>query len=254
MIKALYLTAALTGTALMAAPASLAAAQDLEPQDRLERQEPQQARPSNEEGLPGAVALGRSADEAMMGWNVIPAPIADKDPETLTELERLSRSPSGVTFGLEGYDAKTDNPLKPVAVTLRALDKITATYRDIEIPIGEKAQFGPLTLLPRTCDKRPPEETPETTVFLEVYAGDEDVTLQRVQQARAHTGEDSDQPRPQPVSSIVLPGEKPKSSDTPSGQPLFIGWMFASSPSLNAMEHPVYDVWVIDCKMTDPRT
>ena len=41
-------------------------------------------------------------------------------------------------------------------------------------------------------------------------------------------------------------------ADPENGVPIFTGWMFASSPSLNAIEHPVYDVWVIDCKMVDP--
>ena len=36
------------------------------------------------------------------------------------------------------------------------------------------------------------------------------------------------------------------------GEPLFTGWMFASTPSLNALEHPTYDVWVIDCTMIEP--
>ena len=196
--------------------------------------------------------LGLSAGDEMMGWNIIPDPIDDKDPSTLTELEILSRSPSGVTFGVEAYDPRADNPLVPVSVTLRALNKITANYEDLEIPIGEQASFGPLTLLPRTCDKRPPEETPETTVFLEVYAGEGDVSLQRVRD-RAEGQEDGGLP---PVvkrsSSIVLPGEDPAQADVPSGTSLFTGWMFASSPSLNAMEHPVYDVWVIDCKMVEP--
>lgn len=184
--------------------------------------------------------------EIQMGWNVPPREPEEDEP--LTELDRLSQSPSGITFGLAFYDSKEDNPLKPVAVTLRALDKITARYRDLEIPIGEEAIFGPLTLLPRTCDKRPPEETPETTVFLEVFASEEDVQGAR---SRARLGQDvavSEQP-----STIVLPGEEPASEDELPPRPaLFRGWMFASSPSLNALEHPVYDVWVIDCKMVEP--
>ncbi|MEM9233324.1 MAG: DUF2155 domain-containing protein [Pseudomonadota bacterium] len=184
-----------------------------------------------------------------MGWTSIPGPLPEDENASLTELELLSRSPSGVTFGLEAYDAREDNPLTPVSVTLRALDKITATYQDLVIPIGEQGTFGPLTILPRTCDKRPPEETPETTAFLEVYAGESDVSGQRARNALV---EGDEQVSIAPVSnpSIVLPGEEP--AGDVEGEPLFTGWMFASSPSLNAMEHPVYDVWVIDCKMVDP--
>jgi hypothetical protein len=184
-------------------------------------------------------------DREPMGWNVAPAPPEDGEP--MTELDRLSQSASGVTFGLELYDSRSDNPLKPVAVNLRALDKITATYSDLEVEIGEQAKFGTLTLLPRTCDKRPPEETPDTTVFLEVYSSEDDESGRRARQAR--TGEDAD---------MVTTGRRvggPTSPNDPDieGTAIFKGWMFASSPSLNALEHPVYDVWVTDCKMVDPR-
>lgn len=198
-----------------------------------------------------ALSSGRS--DEMMGWTVIPSPASTSDTSRLSELERLSRSPSGVTFGLEAYDARADNPLIPVAVTLRALDKITATYRDIRIPIGEEAEFGPLTLLPRTCDKRPPDETPETTVFLEVFASGNDELGRRVRRDRQKPAPDASSVNNSvtqaDISNDVLADDEKKDSDA-----LFRGWMFASSPSLNAMEHPVYDVWVIDCKMVEPRT
>lgn len=175
-----------------------------------------------------------------MGWD---RPLPPTAPGAGGELEALSNSASGVSFGAEIYDAVVDNPLKPVAVRLRALDKITATYQDIEIPIGTEASFGPLTLLPRTCDKRPPEETPETTVFLEVLSNTNDVAGERLRVARGGA--------PATETSIRLPGETV--AGDASRPTVFKGWMFASSPSLNALEHPVYDVWVIDCKMVDPR-
>lgn len=95
------------------------------------------------------------------------------------------------------------------AVVLRALDKITARITTFEATIGQPAEFGTLVIFARTCTKRPPEEPPETSAFLEI--------------------------------SERRPGER-ASTD------LFVGWMFASSPALSALEHPVYDVWVIDCK------
>jgi hypothetical protein len=67
--------------------------------------------------------------------------------------------------------------------------------------------FGTLEIIVRTCHKLPPEETPETAAFLDIWE--------------------------------VKNGE--------AAAPLFRGWMFASSPALSALEHPVYDVWVIDC-------
>ncbi len=69
-------------------------------------------------------------------------------------------------------------------------------------------QFGALQVTPRICYTRPPTETPNTDAFIEV----DEVTLQ---------------------------GEVKR---------IFTGWMFASSPGLHAVEHPIYDVWLTDCK------
>ncbi|MCY4497984.1 MAG: DUF2155 domain-containing protein [Rhodospirillaceae bacterium] len=92
---------------------------------------------------------------------------------------------------------------------LQGLDKVTARISTIQVPIGEGVKFGTLVVTARTCSKRPPEDTPETTAFLEIVDD--------------------------------KPGELPRL--------VFSGWMFASSPALSAMEHAVYDVWVIDCKI-----
>jgi len=99
-------------------------------------------------------------------------------------------------------------------LVMRGLDKVTARTVDFEIPIGEEYQFGSLTILPHYCRERPPEETPETFVFVEIY------------ERRADDG------------GIIEDG----------GEQIFSGWMFASNPALNPLEHPVYDVWPIDCR------
>lgn len=90
---------------------------------------------------------------------------------------------------------------------LQGLDKVTARVSTVEAPIGDTATFGGLEIIVRACDKRPPEETPESAAFLDVWE--------------------------------VRPGEPAVS--------VFRGWMFASSPALSALEHPVYDVWLLDC-------
>jgi hypothetical protein len=92
-------------------------------------------------------------------------------------------------------------------VVLQGLDKITARVSTIRIPVGSTVGFGALQITARACDKHPPEETPEAAAFLEVVE--------------------------------VKPDEKPV--------PRFSGWMFASSPALSALEHPVYDLVVLDC-------
>jgi hypothetical protein len=93
---------------------------------------------------------------------------------------------------------------------LQGLDKTTARISTIEAPLGESVHFGVLRITVRACVKRPPEEPPETSAFLEI---DE-----------------------------VRPGAEDKP------QRLFSGWMFKSSPALSALEHPVYDVGILDCK------
>ncbi len=90
---------------------------------------------------------------------------------------------------------------------LQGLDKITARISTINVAVGQTVAFGSLQITVKACDKHPPEETPESAAFLQV-----------VEQK---------------------PGEAPVTR--------FSGWMFASSPALSAMEHPVYDLWVLDC-------
>jgi hypothetical protein len=94
------------------------------------------------------------------------------------------------------------------AVTFRGLDKITARIVTFHAPIDELIKYGSLTIMVRSCRKAPPEDTPEVAAFIEV---------------------DDQRPGMQ----------DPKR--------LFTGWMFASSPALSALEHPIYDVWVTDC-------
>lgn len=107
-------------------------------------------------------------------------------------------------------DGLSSNP--GTVVVLRGLDKITAETRDFEAVLHEPSTFGSLTITPRYCRKRPPEETPETVALLEI--------ADRTTDGRGVEGE--------PV-------------------PIFSGFMFASSPGLNGLEHPVFDVWVLDC-------
>ena len=95
-------------------------------------------------------------------------------------------------------------------VILQALDKVTARVSTFRVDIGEIKQFGTLQIIPRACERTPPEEPPESVAYLEIID--------------------------------IRPG-------SPSVD-WFRGWMFASSPALNALEHPVYDVWVLECKRT----
>jgi hypothetical protein len=88
------------------------------------------------------------------------------------------------------------------------LDKITGLTTSFEVKIGEEGRFGGLLVKPDACYSREITEEPKTTSFVEV---DE------------------------------LEGDK-------SRKRIFSGWMFAESPGLNAVEHPVYDVWLTGCR------
>ena len=103
-----------------------------------------------------------------------------------------------------------ETPAPPSVAILGALDKITAKMTRIEVHQDKPYKFGTLEIVLRTCHANPPEETPEAAAFLEI-------------------SEDRN-------------GQAPVR--------LFTGWMFASSPSLSALDHPVYDVWVVSCKIS----
>ena len=91
---------------------------------------------------------------------------------------------------------------------LRGLDKVTGRINTFSIPVGEVGQFGRTFISPEACYTHPPEESPENSVFLYVF-------------------------------EKSLKGENIE---------LFKGWMFSSEPALSSMEHPVYDIWLIECK------
>ena len=90
------------------------------------------------------------------------------------------------------------------------LDKITGRITTFDVYIDETVQFGALQITPRACYTRPPTETQRTSVFVE-------------------------------VDQVSLKGSIDR---------IFTGWMFADSPALNAIDHAVYDIWLLDCKQS----
>ena len=172
--------------------------------------------------------------------------------EELSELDALSRTT------LDEIEAvRAQSKRKPVSVTVRALNKITAKYTDIIVPIDSAERFGSLTIEARFCDKRPPEEFPETTAFLQVFdrgqafRGEQTALIRSGPQQLAETADDHIAATEKATNSIALASASLESvendDDTEKGNQVFSGWMFASSPALHPLEHPVYDVWVIDC-------
>lgn len=119
--------------------------------------------------------------------------------------------------------------------TLRALDKITGRSTDFDIEVGEPKVYGSLRIDLETCFQAPPEEPPESIAFVKLTAA----TAKRVQSMAA--------PR-------AITDDERVQSESASATIYFSGWMFASSPGLNALEHPVYDIWVIRCSAISPAT
>jgi hypothetical protein len=92
---------------------------------------------------------------------------------------------------------------------LQALDKVTARITILKAPLNRPVTFGTLRVTVKACNARPPEEVPDAAAWLQV-----------------------DETR----------------NDSGSGRPVFQGWMFANAPGVAMLEHPVYDLRVLECR------
>ncbi len=115
-----------------------------------------------------------------------------------------------------GIDAEEDF-VDTNTVVLRALDKQMGRTSEVAVRVGDSMQFYGLHVTARACRVTPVSTTPHEAAFLEI----------RDESAWGET-----------VSTL---GDGPDA-------PIYSGWMFASSPSLTGLEHPVYDIWVKSCE------
>ncbi len=122
---------------------------------------------------------------------------------------------------LAAMPASADPIRNPTAV-FAGLDKTTGRIINFDVAIDETVQFGSLQVTPRVCNTRPQTETPQTTSFVEI---------------------DEQPPKPDQRRELSA-----KQEPKPETKRIFSGWMFAASPGLHGVEHPVYDVWLVDCK------
>jgi hypothetical protein len=95
---------------------------------------------------------------------------------------------------------------------LQGLDKTTARISRFDAPVDQSVRFGTLFITVRACVKKSPEEEPNTAAFL--------------------------------IIDEVRPGD----ANGVESKRVFSGWMFASSPAISAIEDPIYDINVLDCK------
>lgn len=116
----------------------------------------------------------------------------------------------GLTMGLFIMVVPIYSQTNQFVAVVGALDKITARVTQLELPKDRIVQFGTLRITARACYTRPPTEPPETYIYLE-------------------------------IEDVLADGRK---------EQVFTGWMLASSPALHALEHAVYDVWAISCKIS----
>jgi hypothetical protein len=93
--------------------------------------------------------------------------------------------------------------------TLQALEKVAGRVQRIDATVGQQASWARMDIVVRECLRRPSNDVPDSVAFVEV-------------------------------------SERRPGADAPVQ--VFSGWMFASSPAISALEHPVYDVWLVDCR------
>ena len=113
-----------------------------------------------------------------------------------------------------GDEVVTEPPAQKIVnkkASFSGLDKITGRIINFDEDIGETVQFGALRVKTDACYTRPATEAANTDAFVE-------------------------------VDEITLQGEVKR---------IFSGWMFAASPGLHGVEHPIYDIWLTDCKNPD---
>ena len=105
-------------------------------------------------------------------------------------------------------DAALADKISNPIAVFNGLDKITGRIISFEVAINETVQFGALQITPRVCYSRPPTDAPQTDAFAQVDEIDEQKQMKRI----------------------------------------FSGWMFADSPGLHGVEHPIFDIWLTACK------
>jgi hypothetical protein len=151
----------------------------------------------------------------------VPPGIAVAPPQADQGIATGQRQPRGVPQSpptlQPGDEVVTEPPAQKIVnrkASFSGLDKITGRIINFDEDIGETVQFGALRVKTDACYTRPATEAANTDAFVE-------------------------------VDEITLQGEVKR---------IFSGWMFAASPGLHGVEHPIYDIWLTDCKSPETTT
>lgn len=129
-----------------------------------------------------------------------------------TEESKVSETDNQITDQKLTLDKVDSSRFSNVAI-VQGLNKITAKSSPIEIRIGDTVKFGQLSITALKCWQAPLEQKPESKILLEIY--DNNSASENKEQKKTR---------------------------------IFYGWMFASSPSISTLEHPIYDITAIGCK------
>jgi hypothetical protein len=149
------------------------------------------------------------------GQGVAVAPPGANPQPALPPGQRQPKNVPGTPASLQpGDEVVTEPPAQKIVnkkASFSGLDKITGRIINFDEDIGETVQFGALRVKTDACYTRPATEAANTDAFVE-------------------------------VDEITLQGEVKR---------IFSGWMYAASPGLHGVEHPIYDIWLTDCKVPD---
>lgn len=112
-----------------------------------------------------------------------------------------------ILFMLTPFSVHAEGGIAKNNAKMQAMDKITGRVSVINVPVGGMVEFGSLSIVVRSCKTRPAEEAPDNFAFAD-------------------------------ITDKTLKGEEFN---------IFKGWMISSSPATHAVEHPIYDVWLLQC-------
>ena len=129
--------------------------------------------------------------------------------EDKDELEKIDKKKTNLNDTTEILEKSDVKKNDKIYINIKALDKITAKTSSIKIAVGEKNFFGPLEIKALKCQLSENNDSPDTVAYLQV---------------------------------------KDLSSKDNNQVFLFNGWTFASSPTLQSIDHPVYDLWITGCE------
>ncbi len=163
--------------------------------------------------------MGSSAIAQSLDWGQLTEPATDQPEDNIRQAVPERTDENALTPDIDEADMmpppiEMDEAIILRRISLRALNKVTARTTHLDVTVGSAVRFGNIEVVARTCWKSPPEQRPENAALLDIWEH--------------------------------IPGEAPER--------VFIGWMFSSSPSLSALEHPVYDITVVGCRYDEVRS